>query len=69
MHRKSSRTISIYYDQTSNGNHLTKAPGGGAVNGPNDDDEAVADTGYFNLDWLAIVDSSTMLLSGTNTIP
>lgn len=35
-------TISIIYDQTANGNNLTKAPGGSAVYGPNDDVEAVA---------------------------
>jgi hypothetical protein len=36
-------TISIIYDQSGNGNHLTKAPGGSEVYGPNDDVEAIAD--------------------------
>ncbi len=36
-------TISIIYDQSGNGNHLTKAPGGSTTYGPNDDVEAVAD--------------------------
>jgi non-reducing end alpha-L-arabinofuranosidase len=36
-------TISILYDQSDKGNHLTKAPGGSAVYGPNPDVEAVAD--------------------------
>jgi non-reducing end alpha-L-arabinofuranosidase len=40
---KGSCTISIIYDQSGKGNHLTKAPGGSAVYGPNDDVEAVAD--------------------------
>lgn len=39
----SSCTISIIYDQSGKGNHLTKAPGGSEVYGPNDDVEAVAD--------------------------
>jgi non-reducing end alpha-L-arabinofuranosidase len=36
-------TISILYDQSGMGNHLTKAPGGSATYGPNPDIEAVAD--------------------------
>lgn len=36
-------TISIIYDQTGNGNNLTKAPGGSDVYGSEDDIEAVAD--------------------------
>jgi hypothetical protein len=40
---KGSCTISIIYDQSGKGNHLTKAPGGSKVYGPNDDVEAVAD--------------------------
>jgi hypothetical protein len=36
-------TISIIYDQSGKGNHLTKAPGGSQAYGPNDDVEAVAD--------------------------
>jgi hypothetical protein len=36
-------TISILYDQSGKGNHLTKAPGGSATYGPNADVEAVAD--------------------------
>lgn len=36
-------TISIIYDQSGNGNHLTKAPGGSEIYGPNEDVEAVAD--------------------------
>jgi len=36
-------TISILYDQSGKANHLTKAPGGSAVYGPNPDVEAVAD--------------------------
>jgi hypothetical protein len=36
-------TISIIYDQSGKGNHLTKAPGGSAAYGPNADMEAVAD--------------------------
>ena len=36
-------TISIIYDQSGMGNHLTKAPGGSAAYGPNPDIEAVAD--------------------------
>ncbi|MGC1378926.1 MAG: arabinofuranosidase catalytic domain-containing protein [Anaerolineales bacterium] len=36
-------TISIIYDQSGKGNHLTKAPGGSATYGPNPDVEAVAD--------------------------
>jgi hypothetical protein len=36
-------TISIIYDQSGMGNHLTKAPGGSAAYGPNPDVEAVAD--------------------------
>ncbi|MGH7438868.1 MAG: arabinofuranosidase catalytic domain-containing protein, partial [Polyangiaceae bacterium] len=36
-------TISILYDQSGKGNHLTKAPGGSATYGPNPDMEAVAD--------------------------
>jgi hypothetical protein len=36
-------TISIIYDQSGKGNHLTKAPGGSATYGPNPDMEAVAD--------------------------
>lgn len=36
-------TISVIYDQSGNGNHLTKAPGGSKDYGPNDDVEAVAD--------------------------
>ena len=35
-------TISKIYDQTGNGNHLTKAPGGSATYGPNPDIEAKA---------------------------
>jgi len=35
-------TISIIYDQSGKGNHLTKAPGGSATYGPNPDVEAVA---------------------------
>ncbi len=35
-------TISIIYDQSGKGNHLTKAPGGSATYGPNADVEAVA---------------------------
>jgi hypothetical protein len=35
-------TISILYDQSGKGNHLTKAPGGSAAYGPNADSEAVA---------------------------
>jgi non-reducing end alpha-L-arabinofuranosidase len=38
----SSCTISIIYDQSGMGNHLTKAPGGSAAYGPNPDVEAVA---------------------------
>jgi hypothetical protein len=37
-------TISILYDQSANGNDLTKAPGGNADYGPNPDIEAVADS-------------------------
>lgn len=37
-------TISIIYDQTGNGNDLTKAPGGSEVYGSEDDIEAVADS-------------------------
>jgi hypothetical protein len=40
---KGSCTISIIYDQSGKGNHLTKAPGGSATYGPNADVEAVAD--------------------------
>jgi len=36
-------TISIIYDQSGNGNNLTKAPGGSTTYGPNNDVEAVAD--------------------------
>jgi hypothetical protein len=36
-------TISIIYDQSGKGNHLTKAPGGSKTYGPNDDVEAMAD--------------------------
>ncbi len=36
-------TISIIYDQSGKGNHLTKAPGGSKDYGPNNDVEAVAD--------------------------
>ena len=36
-------TISVIYDQSGKGNHLTKAPGGSATYGPNPDIEAVAD--------------------------
>jgi hypothetical protein len=39
----SSCTISILYDQSGKGNHLTKAPGGSTTYGPNPDIEAVAD--------------------------
>lgn len=35
-------TISVLYDQTTNKNDLTKAPGGSATYGPNADEEAVA---------------------------
>jgi hypothetical protein len=41
---KSSCTISIIYDQTGNGNNLTKAPGGSETYGSEDDIEAVADS-------------------------
>ena len=41
---KSSCTISIIYDQTGNGNNLTKAPGGSEIYGSEDDIEAVADS-------------------------
>ena len=40
---KGSCTISIIYDQSGKGNHLTKAPGGSKDYGPNPDIEAVAD--------------------------
>ncbi len=40
---KGSCTISIIYDQSGKGNHLTKAPGGSKDYGPNNDVEAVAD--------------------------
>lgn len=36
-------TISIIYDQSGKGNHLTKAPGGSKDYGPNPDVEAIAD--------------------------
>jgi hypothetical protein len=40
---KTTCSISIIYDQSGNGNHLTRAPGGSATYGPNPDVEAVAD--------------------------
>lgn len=43
-------TISKIYDQTGNGNNLTKAPGGSATYGPNPDIEAKAADLPFQLD-------------------
>jgi hypothetical protein len=43
-------TISIIYDQSGNGNNLTKAPGGSATYGPNPDVEAVADALPITID-------------------
>src|SRR6185503_16697314 len=43
-------TISVIYDQSGKGNHLTKAPGGSPVYGPNPDVEAVADALPITID-------------------